>query len=43
MLKKEKEVEEHIDAILAKLQQLDERLAIIQKDILKLEDAKERS
>jgi len=41
MLKKE--IEQHIDAILAKLQQLDERLAIMQKDIIKLEDAKERS
>jgi len=36
MLKKE--IEQHIDAILAKLQQLDERLAIIQQDIIKLED-----
>ena len=38
-----KEIEEHIDAILAKLQQLDERLAIIQQDIIKLEDVKKRS
>ena len=35
MLKKE--IEQYIDAILAKLQQLDERLAIIQKDIKQLE------
>ena len=41
MLKKE--IEQHIDAILAKLQQLDERLAIIQQDIIKLEDVKKRS
>ena len=38
-----KEIEEHIDAIFAKLQQLDERLAIIQKDIIKLENVKKRS
>ena len=38
-----KEIEEHIDAIFAKLQQLDERLAIIQKDIVKLENVKKRS
>ena len=35
--------QEQIDAILAKLQQLDERLTIIQKDIIKPEDVKERS
>ena len=38
-----KDIEQHIDAILAKLQQLDERLAIMQKDIIKLEDANKRS
>ena len=31
------------EAVLAKLQQLDERLAIIQQDIIKLEDVKKRS
>jgi hypothetical protein len=35
--------QEQIDAILAKLQQLDERLTIIQKDIIKLEDVNKRS
>jgi len=33
-----KEITECIDAILAKLQQLDQRLAIMQKDIIKLEN-----
>ena len=37
-----KEIKEHIDAIFAKLQQLDERLAIIQQDIIKLEMKKEK-
>ena len=40
---KELTTQDQIDAILAKLQQLDERLAIMQKDIIKLEDEFKRS